>query len=162
MSLRMLTFIDQVYLNSLKFLLWWTEAATRGVLWKKVFLEISHNLKENTCSLVSFLIKLQALLKKRLWHMRFPMNFAKLLKISLLQNSSGRLLLHEALQENVQEEVTFKKSSFSLFWFSLKWLVCSERNRTSCHQILLCFTKVLKMNTKFSTKGCTWICTPKT
>ena len=52
--------------------------------------------------------------------MRFPMSFAKLLKISLLQNSSGRLLLHEALQENVQEEVTFKKSSFSLFWFSLK------------------------------------------
>ena len=33
------------------------EAATRGVLWKKVLLEIS---QENTCARVPFLIKLQA------------------------------------------------------------------------------------------------------
>ena len=37
-----------------------TEAATRGVLCKKVFLEISQNSQENTCARVSFLIKLQA------------------------------------------------------------------------------------------------------
>ena len=36
------------------------EAATSGVPWKKVFLEISQNSKENTCATVSFLIKLQA------------------------------------------------------------------------------------------------------
>ena len=36
------------------------EAATRGVLWKKVILEISQNSQENTCARVSFLIKLQA------------------------------------------------------------------------------------------------------
>ena len=36
------------------------EAATRGVLWKKVFLEIWQNSPENTCARVSFLIKLQA------------------------------------------------------------------------------------------------------
>ena len=36
------------------------EAATRGVLCKKVFLEISQNSQENTCVRVSFLIKLQA------------------------------------------------------------------------------------------------------
>ena len=36
-----------------------SEAATRGVLWKKVFLEISQNSQENTCASVSFLIKLQ-------------------------------------------------------------------------------------------------------
>ena len=35
-------------------------AVTRGVLWEKVFLEISRNSKENTCARVSFLIKLQA------------------------------------------------------------------------------------------------------
>ena len=40
--------------------LYTTEAATRGVLWKKVFLEISQNSQENTCATVSFLIKLQA------------------------------------------------------------------------------------------------------
>ena len=37
------------------------EAATRGVLWKKVFLEISQNSQENTCARDSWLIKLQAL-----------------------------------------------------------------------------------------------------
>ena len=36
------------------------ETATRGVLCKKVFLEISQNSQENTCPRVSFLIKLQA------------------------------------------------------------------------------------------------------
>ena len=37
-----------------------SEAATRGVLRKKVFREISQNSQENTCARVSFLIKLQA------------------------------------------------------------------------------------------------------
>ena len=36
------------------------EAGTRGVLRKKMFLEISQNSQENTCARVSFLIKLQA------------------------------------------------------------------------------------------------------
>ena len=36
------------------------EAATRGVLYKKVFLEIWQNLQENTCVKVSFLIKFYA------------------------------------------------------------------------------------------------------
>ena len=35
------------------------EAATRGVLCKKVFLEILQNSQENTCARVSFLINLQ-------------------------------------------------------------------------------------------------------
>ena len=38
-----------------------SEAATRIALCKKVFLEISQNLQENTCARVSFLIQLQAL-----------------------------------------------------------------------------------------------------
>ena len=36
------------------------EAATRGVLCKKVLLEISQNLQENICARVSVLIKLHA------------------------------------------------------------------------------------------------------
>ena len=36
------------------------EAATRGVLYKKVFLEISQNSQENNRARVSFLIKFQA------------------------------------------------------------------------------------------------------
>ena len=48
-----------------------------------MFLKISQNSQENTCAWVSFLIKLQAsgirpatLLKKRLRHRCYPMNFA--------------------------------------------------------------------------------------
>ena len=60
--------------------------SSRGVLQKKVFLEISRNSQENTCAGVSFLIKFQAsrpatLLKKRLWHRCFPVNFGKFLRI---------------------------------------------------------------------------------
>ena len=33
------------------------------------------------------------LLKKRLWHRYFPVNFTKFLRTPFLQNSSGRLLL---------------------------------------------------------------------
>ena len=39
--------------------MWCTEAATRGVLWEKVFLEILQNSQENAWARVSFLIKLQ-------------------------------------------------------------------------------------------------------
>ena len=52
------------------------EASTRGVLWKKVFLEVSQNSQVNTCARVSFSIKF---LKKRLWHSCFLVNFAKFL-----------------------------------------------------------------------------------
>ena len=34
------------------------------------------------------------LLKKRLWHRCFPVNFAKFLRTPFLNNTSGRLLLH--------------------------------------------------------------------
>ena len=50
----------------------------------------------NTCARVSFSIKLQdpaTLLKKRVWYRCFPANFAKFLRTTFLQNTSGRLLL---------------------------------------------------------------------
>ena len=37
-----------------------SEAATGGVQWKKMFLEILQNSQEKNCARVSFLIKLQA------------------------------------------------------------------------------------------------------
>ena len=60
------------------------EAVTRGVLWKKVFLEISQNLQENICARDSFLIKLQArglqlYLKKSLAQL-FSCEFCKISK----------------------------------------------------------------------------------
>ena len=60
------------------------EAVSRRCSIKKVFLEILQNSQENTCVRVSFLIKLQAwpatLLKKKLWHKCFPVNYVKFLR----------------------------------------------------------------------------------
>ena len=69
-----------------------TEAATGGVLQKKVSLKISQNSQENTCARVSFL-RSATLLKKRLWHRLFPVNFAKFLRTPFLQSASRRLPL---------------------------------------------------------------------
>ena len=58
-----------------------SEAATRGVLCKKVFYEISQNSQENT-------LRPATLLKKKLQHRCFPVNFAKFCEVSLvLQNT---------------------------------------------------------------------------
>ena len=59
------------------------EAATRGALCKKVFLEISQNSRGNACASLFFNKNagLRLYFKKRLWHRSFPVN------------ASGRLLL---------------------------------------------------------------------
>ena len=60
----------------------------------KVFIEISQNSQENTCARVSFFNKVArpaTLLKNRLWHRCFPVNFAKFLWTPFLRNTSGRL-----------------------------------------------------------------------
>ena len=64
-----------------------SEAGARSSSVKKVLLEISQKSQENTCVKVSFLIKLQesglgpaTLLKKRLWHRCFTVNFLKFLR----------------------------------------------------------------------------------
>ena len=55
--------------------------ATIGrVLEEKVFLVISQNSQENTCARVFLNKRPATLLKKRLWHRRFPVNFAKFLR----------------------------------------------------------------------------------
>ena len=71
---------------------------------------------------VSFLIKLQALgltpgtlLKNRLWHRYFPVNFVKFLRTPFLQNTSGRLFLkisrnpknHSNIKTSVAEFVCY-------------------------------------------------------
>ena len=56
-----------------------TKAATRGILFEKVFLEISQSSQENTCG--------------KLWRRCLPVNFAKFMWIAFLQKTSWRLLL---------------------------------------------------------------------
>ena len=58
------------------------EAATRGVLCERVFLEISQNSQENN------------FIKKRLWDRCFPVDFVKFVRTPFLQNTSGQLLLN--------------------------------------------------------------------
>ena len=70
-----------------------------------VFLEILQNSQENTCARASFLIKLLArpatLLKMRLWHRCFPVNFAKFQRAPFLIEYLQWLLLKKyfTLQE---------------------------------------------------------------
>ena len=48
---------------------------------------------------VAIEIRHATLLKRRLWHRCFPMNFEKFLRTPFLQNTSGRLLLFCAVSE---------------------------------------------------------------
>ena len=70
--LRATAFVDRT--ENKKTLLWLDslipEAASRGALYKKMFLKILQNLQENSCVRVS-------LLKRKLWHRCFPVNFTK-------------------------------------------------------------------------------------
>ena len=62
---------------------------------KTLHLQIWENSQENACPGVSLLKKSQAscnFLKKRLQHRCFPVNFAKLLRVNFLQNTSTWLL----------------------------------------------------------------------
>ena len=81
------------YNNSL---VWW-EINFRSSQWscsvEKVLLTILQNPRENTCVRVFCRSKVWTSLKKRLWHRCFPVNFARFLRIPVVQNTSGRPLL---------------------------------------------------------------------
>ena len=93
-----------------------------------MFLEISQNSQENTCAGLSFLsLRPATLLKKRIRHRCFPVNFVKFLGIPFLQNISGRLLLYFLVSFDVSFKVIdFKKllqfSRLSIYT-SLKGLI---------------------------------------
>ena len=75
------------------------EVAPRGILLKKVFLETSQNSQENTYN------KVAPLLKKRLWHRCFPVNFGKFLRTPFLENTSGQLFLKGS--KNLKQKMTY-------------------------------------------------------
>ena len=60
---------------------------------KGVLKNFQQNSQETTCARASFL------LKKRLWHRCFPVNFAKFVRTPFLQNTSGRLLLYRQIEK---------------------------------------------------------------
>ena len=81
-----------------------------------MFLKISQNSQENTCARVSFLIKLQTLtailLKKKLYHRCFPVNFVKFIRALFLQNASRRLLLMYVYYKDFNEQSQSKDTLF--------------------------------------------------
>ena len=102
-----------------------SEAATGGVLYKKVFLIISQNSQENTCTRVFFnknaTLGPETLLKKRLWYRCFPVNFVKFLRTLFLQNTSERLFLTALRWKHLQQWLTTK--SRYLLWQSSPFLM---------------------------------------
>ena len=79
------------------------EAVVQKCSVKKLRLEISQNSKENTCARVSFFNKVAdltpaTLLKKRLWHGCFPVNFVKFIRTPFYTEHLWWLLL--ILQES--------------------------------------------------------------
>ena len=74
------------------------KTSTRGALWKSVLRNFTKFTGKHLCQSISLSkvvgLRSATLLKKRLWHRFFPVNFAKFLRIPLLQNTSGRLLLY--------------------------------------------------------------------
>ena len=84
---------------------------------QKMFLEISQNSQENTCSL-----RPATLFKKTLWRRWFPVNFAKFLRTAFLQNTSGQLILC----------IRYSKDTLDIFWhlltehLSIEYLRCLQ------------------------------------
>ena len=70
-----LTLVDILYLEFLS-----QEAVVHRCFVKRVFLKTSQNSQENTSLRVSFFLRPEILLKKRIWHRCFPRNFAKFLR----------------------------------------------------------------------------------
>ena len=74
----------------------------------KVFLIISQNSQENTCTKVSFLIKLQA----KVWC--FPVNFAKLLKTTFFNRTPPGACFCKNHLKIIKENEYFNKLNISL------------------------------------------------
>ena len=75
-----------------------SEAATIGVLWKKVFLEMSQNSWENNCARASFNkaagFRPASLLKKIFWHRCFLVKFAIFLRTPFYKTSQHDCFWH--------------------------------------------------------------------
>ena len=80
------------------------------------------------------------LLKKRLWHGCFPVNFAKFLRTPFLQNTSGRLLLrNEASGEDLKifgslTSLMHTIEAYLLPWLLLKYFIS---NNLACKSMLI-------------------------
>ena len=73
------------------------------------------------------------LLKKRLWHRCFPVNFVKFLRTHFLQNTSGRLLLKKLFQDlDVYGSATFNNGKFSFSFYENAIQILALRKLDIC------------------------------
>ena len=117
---------------------------------KNVFSEVSQNSQETTCAWVFFNksagLRPAVLLKKRLWHRCFPVNFAKLPKILFLKEHLRWLLL----KGNTWKKEAFGQinqadhSSFAYCIIGTFIDVCSEICRNQRCSIKTFFLKMLQ------------------
>ena len=94
--IKVIPIIDVVLVLSLQ------ESSRPEVFFKKGLLQ----------TFVKFRREPATLLKKRLWHRYFPVNFANFLRTPFLQNTTGRLLLNR----NFNIEITSRKNNHSWVW----------------------------------------------
>ena len=118
----------------------------RGVLQKGVLRNFAKFTGKHLC------LRPAALLKMRLWHRCFPVNFVKFLRTPFLQNTSRRLLLYgfslskleklsseseelkEASLDNKQESLIVRRWSLKGIWILI---IANLKTFFSCHKHLL-------------------------
>ena len=108
------------------------EATTWGVLWKKMFLEISQYLLENTCQSLFFnkvagLVP-ATLLKKRPKPRCFPVNFAKFVRTRFYRTPLDDCLW--TFNDNIKVDFLWLSSRH---WRSLQALAWLEKLRICLH-----------------------------
>ena len=108
---------------------------------EKVFKEIFKNSMENTCARVSFLIK-NFIIKKRLWHRCFPVNFAKFLRTPSFTEHLRWLLL------KMRQFITKYKGYYKM-WLLLQNAPICTLKASFKHFSLKFSTMVLYLSQKF-------------
>ena len=104
------------------------EAVTQRCSVKWLFLDILQSSKRNICAGVSFLINLQAsdlpatLLKKRIWHRCFHVNFAKFLRIPFLTKHLWCLFLFiRSLHNETYLEICISLNALKKIFHIVSW-----------------------------------------
>ena len=119
-----------------------------------MFLEVSKNLRKTLVpeSLLNKVagLRLPTLLKKKLCHRCFPLNFPKFLRTPFLQNTSERLFLRMITLNAISSLLEiFLSSYFSNFLFSVFKLnvTRSSRPEVFCKKVFLVILQNLQENT---------------
>ena len=117
------------------------EAATRGILWKKgVLKDFAKFTGKHLCQ-----SRPATLLKKRLWHMCFPGNFAKFLRTPFSQNTSGRLIPKLQCNKRARTQINFILAILPFIGLETKAINYAEKKKCQENILFLYFSFLLKI-----------------